>query len=841
MDTQDATKPAPFNGKGTSDQYDAEYYNHHCGSIPYDRDHPHWLRFFSNIADQIIGRLHPRRVLDVGCAKGFLVECLRDRGVDAYGFDVSEFAINEVRPDMQRYCWVATLAEPLSEKYDLITCIEVLEHVSEEEGREAIRNMTSHSDEVLFSSTATDFTEPTHVNVRPLIEWLRVFADFSFVPDAEFDASFIALHAVLFRRSAGPVSDEFLRVFARNRLQAIALYEKDLLLNQKDHELRMTAEQLRQTGELLAVSEATLQQLLNSKGWQMLERYREFRGSLRRLVSRPHSVPVSEYQRWVDLYEGPSKTSEQIAQIRQEIRSFSYARTISITMPVFNTPREHLEKSIASVRSQYYEEWQLCICDDHSSDSSIRPALEKWAARDARIKVTFSPENEGISGASNRALALASGEFAGLLDHDDELSPNALYENVKVLQQHPDAEMIYSDEDKLAADGSRCDPFFKPDWSPEYLLSYMYTCHFGVYRREIVNAVGGFRRGFEGSQDYDLVLRVTDKTDRVFHIPKILYHWRMAPGSAAAVAGAKTYAFTAAKKALSEHLQRAGTRGKVLEGAHLSHYRVKFDLAEAASVSIIVPYIDNADKLRRCLTSIQSLTDYANYEVLIVNTQNSDVLESLPNFKCRELQFSEAYNLPRLLNFAVKQSQSDFIIVLDSSTEVISDDWISSMLEYGQLKDVGVIGARLLSRDRQLQHIGLVLGLGGQPADSPLRGRPVEAHHYFDVGSDIRNCSAVSSACMMIRRNVFEQVGGFDDNLPRAYYDIDFCLRVRQAGYRVVYMPFSTLYCDIALPKTGSHPAEQDYMHKRWGDLLTRDPYYNPNLSLQRDDFGLKI
>jgi hypothetical protein len=324
----------------------------------------------------------------VGCAKGFLVESLRDRGVEAYGYDVSEFAISQVRPDIRRYCWVGSLTDPIPEQYDLITCIEVLEHIPEEEARPAIRNMISHGDAVLFSSTSTDFTEPTHVNVRPLIDWLRMFAKFSFAPDTDFDASFIARHAVLLRRSALPVSDEVLRLFTRTKMQAIALYEKELLLGAVREELRQANVALDEKSATLAVSENTLQQLLNSKGWQMLERYREFRGSLRKLVRRTQ-VQRSEYQRWRVLHEEPPKTGVQLAQIRAELKSLSYAPKISIVMPTYNTPTEYLNNAINSVRAQYYENWELCICDDDSSAPEVRSALERWASSDNRIKIGF--------------------------------------------------------------------------------------------------------------------------------------------------------------------------------------------------------------------------------------------------------------------------------------------------------------------------------------------------------------------------------------------------------------------------------------------------------------------
>ena len=295
-----------------------------------------------------------------------------------------------------------------------------------------------------------------------------------------------------------------------------------------------------------------------------------------------------------------------------------------------------LDLAIRSVLDQHYENWELCICDDASPNSDVKARLERWEKRDPRIKVTYLTKNEGISGASNRALKLGTGEFIGLLDHDDELTPDALYEVVKRLQERPNADMIYSDEDRLDPAGSRVSPHFKPDWSPEYMLAIMYTCHFGVYRRSLLEEIGGFRVGFEGSQDYDLVLRVSEKTDRIHHIPKILYHWRMAPNSAAASENAKPYAYEAAKKALTEHLDRRRIPGEIVDGRWLSCYRVRFNLEGSDQVSIVIPDLDTPDALKACIRTIEEKTSYRNYEVIVVDNRrlDSDTRNYLESRRC---------------------------------------------------------------------------------------------------------------------------------------------------------------------------------------------------------------
>lgn len=540
-------------------QYGPDYFESYgrLGPVLYSRENPHWLEFFGRVADEIIRQLNPRTALDVGCAKGFLVECLRDRGVDAYGSDISEYAISQVRPDIKPYCWVTSARDPIAQRYDVITCIEVCEHLAESEAREAIQQMTSHSDTILFSSTPGDFHELTHVNVHPIIDWLRLLAQFSFAPDESFEIQSYIPQAMLLRRSRTPPDDQTLCRFADLKNKAIAM-----------------AEVRKQALPEIAALQRELETVLNSKGWKLLDIYRQLRFRVKHPVRQAIDFvfpPPQSYRYWIKHTERPSYSPKRI---KREIAAFRHTPKISIVMPVYNTPKHLLNAAIRSVHNQLYRNWELCICDDASTDENVRVALRKWQARDPRIKVTHSTTNEHISGASNRALALASGEFIGLLDHDDEITPDALSENIKLLQQHPDADMIYSDEDMLDGKGRRVDPFHKPEWSPALLLESMYTCHFGVYRRSLIDEIGGFRKGFEGSQDYDLVLRLIERTNNVHHIPKILYHWRKALGSCAASIDSKPYAPIAAKKAIAEYLERRQIRARVIDGDQPGYYKV---------------------------------------------------------------------------------------------------------------------------------------------------------------------------------------------------------------------------------------------------------------------------
>ncbi len=732
--------------------------------------------------------------------------------MEAYGFDVSEYAIGQVRADIKPYCWVGSATNSISKDYDLIICIEVCEHLSESDACDAVCQMTSHTDTILFSSTPSDFTEPTHVNVRPIIDWLRLFAQFSFAPEQAFDCSFIAPQAMLFRRMTVRPSDQALCRFANLRNQAMTGAEISALR----HELR--------------AKEATLNAILGSRGWKLLNAYRNLRFrvkhpiaqgilKLRKLTDRHVS-----YDRWIKHVEQRSYDPRRIVR---SIANFQYKPKISIVLPVYNTPVELLDCAIRSVQKQHYENWELCICDDASPNAEVRDCLERWRKEDPRINVTFSAKNEGISGASNRALGLASGEFVGLLDHDDELSPFALYEVVKLLQDRPEADMVYSDEDKLDAEGRRVHPFFKPDWSPEYILACMYTCHFGVYRKRLLDQIGGFRAGFDGSQDYDLVLRLSESTDKIFHIPKMLYHWRMAPGSASTSGEAKPYAYVAAKRALSEHLERRQISGGIMDGPWPGTYRIRFD-GGTEKISIVIVASGKSERLRACITSIEAKTSYSNYEVIVVGNHSvdPDMKRYLSARSHTLIPHPGGFNSSRLVNLGAKHARGAYLLLLHDDTEVISADWINSMLGFSRQGAIGAVGVKLLCRNGRVQEAGMLLGLRG-----------VTELSFFDT---TRNLSAVSAVCMMVRKRVFEEVGGFDEKLSGEYSDIDFCLKVREAGYRIVWTPSAEVYHDdLPLPGRQRRLREASYVKKRWEKIFRNDPYYNPNLAFGEEGFRI--
>jgi O-antigen biosynthesis protein len=601
--------------------------------------------------------------------------------------------------------------------------------------------------------------------------------------------------------------------------------------------------------QLLAHHETQLRRITNTLGWRLLSHYGPIKYSyVLPAYNRIRGIfqPRVPEQRSETLYENWAHRCEELRykpeKAAENIDRFNYKPIISIVMPVYDVSKEYLSKALDSVLNQYYPFWELCICDDASTLLHVRDVLEDYAARDKRIKVVFSERNGGIAVASNRALQLATGEFIGLMDDDDEITPDALYEVVKTLQQ-VNADLIYSDEDKLDTEGSRCDPFFKPAWSPDLLFSCNYISHFGVYRKSIIDQLGGFREGFDGSQDYDLVLRVTEKSDKIVHIPKILYHWRKVSGSAAGSTESKPYAYEAGKKALTETLRRRDIEGDVTMEATPGFYRVRRKTTHAGKVTIIIPTRDRLALLQKCIDSIESKTEYKNYEIVIVNNASREraTLDYLSQTPHKVIHDAASFNYSRLNNRAAREADGDYLLLLNNDIEVISGEWLSAMIEHAQRSEVGAVGAKLLYPDNRIQHAGVVLGLGGVANHSHRFRDGYKDLGYFGFAHIIRNYTAVTAACLMIRRTLFEDIGGLDeDNLGVAFNDVDLCLRLRRAGYLVVFTPYALLYHKESASRGNIvDPNEVSYMMTNWRREILSDPYYNPSLTLKADDFSI--
>ncbi|MEG4585761.1 tetratricopeptide repeat protein [Microcoleus sp. MOSTC5] len=555
---------------------------------------------------------------------------------------------------------------------------------------------------------------------------------------------------------------------------------------------------------------------------------------------RENSLRLADFHRMVDI-----------------VQALKYQPLVSIIMPVYNTPELFLRESIESVLAQVYNNWELCIADDASTLPYVKQVLEEYLAKDPRIKVAFRNENGHIAACSNTALNLATGEFVSFLDHDDVLTPDALYEIALLLNRHPEADMIYSDEDKLDEQGQRTQPYFKPDWCPDLFLSQMYTCHFSVYRRNLATQLGGFRLAYAGCQDYDLALRLTEKTNKIFHIPKILYHWRIHPQSAASGISAKPYVYELIEKLLAETISRRGENGRIIEVPGFpGNYTIRYSIQTYKKVSIIIPTKNLGTLLNQCLKSIFEKSTYPTYEVVVINNGSDEAeaasvisfwqIQEPKRFKCYDLDIP--FNYSKINNYAVSKAQGDYLLFLNNDTEVITPDWIEGMVEQAQRASIGAVGALLLYPDGLIQHAGVVLGIG-EVAGHTHHGFDSKHPGYFGKIILANNYSAVTGACLMCRREVFDEVGGFDEQIAVAYNDVDLCLKMRQHGYYNIYLPHVVLYhyesktrgYDDTPEKRDRSRQESKIIHQRWGEVIENDPCYNPNLTKAKRDYGLNI
>lgn len=549
------------------------------------------------------------------------------------------------------------------------------------------------------------------------------------------------------------------------------------------------------------------------------------------------------------------KVEEKEVIKKESIKGLQYRPKIGIIIPVYNTAEKWLRLCIESVLNQVYDHWELCIIDGGSTKPYIRKVLEEYAKSDDRIKVKFLPENKGIAGNSNEALALATGEFVGFLDHDDELSPSALYEVVKLLNENSNTDFIYSDEDKISTRGKRFDPHFKPDWSPDTLRSCNYITHFTVIRKKIIDEVGGFKEGYAGSQDYDLFLRVVEKTQRIAHIPKVLYYWRVHESSASGNPRAKMYAYESAKKALRDHIRRIGLNGEVYNTPFYGIFRIQYQINDSPAVSIIIPTKDRVNVLKRCINSILHRSSYGNYRIFIVDNKSREKetfgyykeLKNEPRIEI--LRYDTEINFSAINRYAVSEIDSEYITFLNNDTEVISPDWIEAMLEFAQRKDVGAVGALLYYPNDTIQHAGVIVGIAGF-AGHPHKHFQRNAFGYMGRAKLVQNLSAVTAACLMTKKSVFEQVGGFDERLAFSFNDVDLCLKMREEGYLVIWTPYAELYhhdsktrgYEDTPEKQERFRCEIEYFRSKWKHVLEKgDPYYNPNLTLDKEDFSIKI
>ncbi|MEP7042441.1 MAG: glycosyltransferase family 2 protein [Dokdonella sp.] len=570
-------------------------------------------------------------------------------------------------------------------------------------------------------------------------------------------------------------------------------------------------------------------------------------------------VEQRSYDRWLTLFDQPQAASQAHAASAVSPAAVIGKRgapLFSILLPTYNTPERWLRRCLDSVLQQTYPHWELCVADDASSRPQVRKVLEEYAARDPRIRVTLRSARGHISEASNSALELARGDYAALLDHDDELHPEALHSFAEAIAEHPRWKLIYSDEDKIDTQGRRFDPYFKPDWNIELLRGHNCFSHLGVYALDLLHAVGGFRKGLEGSQDWDLVLRCAERLDetQIGHVPRVLYHWRVLPGSTSMGVEQKNYAHVSGRRAIREHLERSGVTAEVLDIESMAGaFRVRYALPSPPPlVSIIIPTRDRLDLLRQCVDSILDRTTYPRYEIVIVDNQSAeqatlDYFAGLADQPLVKIVHHDGpFNYSRINNHAVSECSGSMVCLLNNDIEVITPEWLDELVGHAAQPEIGAVGAMLYYPNDTIQHAGVVTGIQGVASHAYCgmqRGYP----GYMGRALLVQSMSAVTAACLLVRRAVFEQVGGLDESLAVAFNDIDFCLRIGRAGYRNLWTPFAELYHHESASRGDENTPEKqerfhseiELMQKRWAGVLENDPSYNPNLAIYGEPYTL--
>jgi GT2 family glycosyltransferase len=542
-------------------------------------------------------------------------------------------------------------------------------------------------------------------------------------------------------------------------------------------------------------------------------------------------------------------------EINKKKNTFDFMPKISIIVPTFNTPLNCLKEMIESVINQSYTNWELCIADGSTSKDDIHKIIDSYS-KESRIKIKYLEQNFGIADNSNEALALSTGSYIAFLDHDDTIPSNALAEVVRAINKNPDADFIYSDEDKISENGSaRFGPHFKPDWSPDTFRSHNYICHLSIIKRELLDKIGYFRTGYDGSQDYDLYLRATENANNIIHIPKVLYHWRSFKGSTSAVPEAKLYAYESAKKALKGHLKRTGVKATVADGFTIGSYSIDYKFDHQQKVSIIIPNTDHVELLKNCIESILFKTNNVNYEIIIVECRSTseqifNYYETLRNNKrIKVIIWDKPFNYSKVNNYAAERASGNVLLFLNNDTKVITNDWLESLLRHTLRQEIGAVGAKLIYPNNKIQHAGIIIGLGGI-AENAHKHYPKKSAGYMRRLSIVQNVSAVTGACMMIRKDVFKEVGGFDEEFALAYNDVDLCMKLREKGYLIIFTPYAELYhyesktrgYEDTPEKKARFKKEAELFMKKWGHIVEKgDPYYNPNLTLKKTDFSLKI
>ena len=581
--------------------------------------------------------------------------------------------------------------------------------------------------------------------------------------------------------------------------------------------------------------------------WKQYGVKRTIRKIIRKMQGKKDTVSYEDFLKKYGVKE------EELARQRQEV--FENGPCFSIAVPLYQTKEKYLREMIESVQAQTYTNWELCLADGSGREHSLQSVVGEYIAKDKRIKYCLLDSNEGIAGNTNEALKMADGDFVVLTDHDDLLSPEALYQCAKAVQKEPQTDVIYSDEDKVDMSGKKFfEPHFKSDYNIDLLCTMNYICHLFVVRKDVMERAGLFESCYDGAQDHDFILRCTEKAEHIVHIPKVLYHWRCHAQSTSENPESKLYAFENGCKAVKAHYDRIGIPAEVEQGPFYGMYRTHYLWKEQPLVSILIPNKDHVADLKKCMDSIEEKSTYRNFEFIIVEN-NSTEEETFAYYKeiekrdnVRVLYYKEEFNYSRINNFGAKEANGEYVLLLNNDTEMIEPDSIKEMLDVCMRPDVGIVGAKLIFEDNTIQHAGVIIGFGGV-AGHAFIGQDRDDNGYFSRIISVQDLSAVTAACLMVRRSVFDEVEGLNEEFKVAFNDIDFCLKVRKAGYLVVYNPYAQFYHyesksrgqEDSADKVARFQQEIGLFGERWGELLENgDPYYNPNLTLDKADFSLK-
>ncbi len=583
------------------------------------------------------------------------------------------------------------------------------------------------------------------------------------------------------------------------------------------------------------------------KGLLYLKHY-GLRDFMTRLGERmePEEVP---YGPW---YEEHKASEADLAKQRKV--QWEHPAVISIAVPAYHTPKEFLVQLLDSLIAQTYPYWELCIANASPEDTEMKSVLESYQKRDSRIRVKDLEENAGIAENTNAALFMAEGDYVSLLDHDDLLAPDCLYE-VACRIRDEKADMIYTDEDKVTADLSEhYQPHLKPDFSPDLLRSNNYICHFLTVKKDLLEKAGGFRKEFDGAQDHDFIFRCSEKAEHIAHVPRILYHWRTHKASTADNPASKLYAYDAGKRAVEGNLERMGLKGSVSHTKDYGFYDVQYEVQGEPLVSILIPNKDQRQTLENCIRSIREKTTYKNYEILII--ENNSVEETtFAYYKClaadpkiRLLRWKKGFNYSAINNYGAGKAKGEYLLFLNNDIEVLTPDWIQQLLANCQRPDVGICGCKLYYPDHTIQHAGVIVGLGGIAGHAFLN-MSGNRTGYLHKASIQLNTSAVTAACMMMKKEIFDSLGGFEEELSVAFNDVDLCLRTVTKGYRIVYNPHAEMIhyesksrgAEDSPEKVRRFQSEIEFMRTRWIDFLKKgDPMYNPNLTLSKWNYSLR-